>query len=117
MLTDSSLTDRLTGTTAVVLPYRTITHSGQLELARDLLIGIVLPDTPTLRAQLTETGGKDHPCLWFPARALDDPLAFAAALARIPVRFRQAPTPERRIEHSRLLEAHRIDCCFHPAGS
>ncbi len=63
----------------LVLPYRTITHSGQLELARDLGMPVLAPNVPTLRAQLTDTGARSCPVQWFTPGELKDPARFAAA--------------------------------------
>ena len=57
------LVDRCKEAAVLVLPYRTITHSGQLELARDLGLTAVAPDTPTVRAQLSETAADEYPCV------------------------------------------------------
>ncbi|MGH8901886.1 MAG: glycosyltransferase [Egibacteraceae bacterium] len=65
----------------LVLPYRTITHSGQLELTRDVGLAVLAPDVPTLRAQLTDTGVRSCPLQWFTPGELDDPARFAARLA------------------------------------
>lgn len=65
----------------LVLPYRTITHSGQLELARDLGLAVLAPNVPTLRAQLTNGGDCFGPVQWFPPGELDDQARFAARLA------------------------------------
>ncbi|MGH8886999.1 MAG: glycosyltransferase [Egibacteraceae bacterium] len=65
----------------LVLPYRTITHSGQLELARDLGLAVLAPDVPTLRAQLTDTGARSCPLQWFTPGELEDPARFAPRLA------------------------------------
>lgn len=103
VLSDDELVTRCQVASVLVMPYRSITHSGQLELARDLGLGAVLPDVPTVRAQLA---GSDHPCVWFPAEALDDATAFASYLAaagRLPV----APQgPDRVAEHDRLVARH-----------
>lgn len=62
----------------LVLPYRRVTHSGQLELARDLGLRVLAPDVPTLRAQLEE--GPACPTIWFPRQALDESQRFAGHL-------------------------------------
>jgi hypothetical protein len=69
--------------TALVMPYHRITHSGQLELARDLGLSAVVPDVPTVRAQLGETKGDEHPCVWFPTTALSAPTEFAGYLENV----------------------------------
>ncbi|WP_432943317.1 hypothetical protein ACQPXM_40635 [Kribbella sp. CA-253562] len=100
VLSDEELVERCQDASTLVLPYRSITHSGQLELARDLGLGAVLPDVPTLRDQLA---GAEHPCVWFPAEALEDPAAFAAYLERAS-RLPAAPRgPDRVAEHAGLL--------------
>lgn len=93
----------------LVLPYRHITHSGQLELARDLGLRVLAPDVPTLRAQLAQ--GPPCPTEWFPLGALDEPNRFADHLQRA----LSLPSPERdgselrrhrTAEHRWLLDAH-----------
>lgn len=81
VLSPSELVDRCREAAVLVMPYRSITHSGQLELARDLGLTAVLPDTPTIRAQLSETAD-EHPCVWFPTAALGNPTQFAAYLEK-----------------------------------
>jgi len=112
MLPDPDLVRALTPATTLVLPYQPITHSGQLELARDLGISLVLPDVPTLRAQLTETGAAAYPCRWFPAHGTDDPAILAQALADAPAAPTRQWLPERSREHKRLLAAYAIEYCF-----
>lgn len=65
MLSDDGLVDWLTGASALVLPYSHITHSGQLELARDLGLPVIAPDIASLRGQLTKGPRKDLPVVWF----------------------------------------------------
>lgn len=80
ILSTDELVDRCHDAAALVMAYRSITHSGQLELARDLGLTAVVPDTPTVRAQLSETVIDKHPCVWFPATALSNPVEFAGYL-------------------------------------
>lgn len=80
VLSASELAQRCEPAMALIMPYRSITHSGQLELARDLGLAAVVPDVPTVRAQLDETAGVDHPCVWFPPTALNEPAEFARYL-------------------------------------
>ena len=93
----------------LVLPYRSITHSGQLELARDVGLRVLAPDVPTLRAQLAQ-GPRCH-TLWFPPRALDEPQRFVGYLQRA----LSLPLPEpddselrayRATEHRQRLDVH-----------
>lgn len=106
VLTSDELVDRCRDATALVLPYRSITHSGQLELARDLGLGAVLPDVPTLRSQL---GDSEHPCVWFPAATLDDPDTFASHLAQAATLPRPLGVPDRVREHAELIRAHEVE--------
>jgi glycosyltransferase involved in cell wall biosynthesis len=82
VLSPAELVDRCHRSRVLVMPYRSITHSGQLELARDLGLTAVLPDAPTVRAQLNETGADEYPCVWFPATALGNPAQFARYLEK-----------------------------------
>lgn len=94
---------------ALVLPYRSITHSGQLELARDVGIRAVAPEVATVRAQLTETGD-DHPCLWFPPAAIDDPAVFAGYLAQAcSLPAPSSVTLDRAEEHRELLRRYAVE--------
>ncbi|MGY0386376.1 hypothetical protein ACWZJV_05335 [Nocardioides sp. WG-D5] len=65
MLGDDDLVDWLTGASALVLPYSHITHSGQLELARDIGLPVIAPDIASLHSQLTAGPRKDLPVVWF----------------------------------------------------
>lgn len=101
MLSQQELVDRCLKVDALILPYRSITHSGQLELARDLGIRVVLPDVPTLRAQLV---GAVHPCVWFPPATLSDPARFAPYLQQVEGLPAALPIQAfRRREHSLLI--------------
>lgn len=82
VLSPDELVDRCQEAAVLVMPYRSITHSGQLELARDLGLTAVAPDTPTVRAQLSETAIDEHPCVWFPATALGNLIEFARYLEK-----------------------------------
>jgi hypothetical protein len=79
----AELVERCQHATALVMPYHRITHSGQLELARDLGLSAVVPDVPTVRAQLGETKGDEHPCVWFPTTALSNASEFAGYLENV----------------------------------
>lgn len=93
----------------LVLPYTRITHSGQLELARDLGVRVVAPSVPTLRAQLDE--GPSCPVVWFAPEELDDRERFAGylqdALSLRPSATDGTAMHEyRAADHNRLLNAH-----------
>lgn len=91
----------------LALPYDSVTHSGQLELARDLGLALLAPDVPTLRAQISETGPA-HPGVWFPPAALGEPLALAGYLdAASSLRHPTAPLLARDEEHRQLLRRYR----------
>lgn len=104
------LVERCQHATALVMPYDRITHSGQLELARDLGISAVVPDVPTVRAQLGETEGDEHPCVWFPATALTNSTEFADYLESVSeLSNKQVPKTDlfaqyRTKEHDKLLD-------------
>lgn len=70
MLSDDQLLDWLVGASALVLPYSHITHSGQLELARDIGLPVIAPDVATVRDQLTSGPCPDLPIVWFRPEAL-----------------------------------------------
>lgn len=70
MLADDHLVEWLTNASALVLPYSHITHSGQLELARDIGLPVIAPDVPTVRDQLTSGPRPDLPVVWFRPDAL-----------------------------------------------
>lgn len=115
VLSPGELVDRCHVATALVMPYRSITHSGQLELARDLGLTAVLPDTPTVRAQLSETAVDEHPCVWFPATALRNPIEFAGYLEKaseIPdsdIESRRDFLQYRSREHENLLGQYGVE--------
>ncbi len=93
----------------LVLPYRWITHSGQLELVRDLGLRALAPDVPTLHAQLAD--GPSCQAVWFPPETLDEPQRFAGYLRHAlslpaPARKRLALRACRTAEHRRILDAH-----------
>lgn len=98
----------------LVLPYDRITHSGQLELARDVGMPVLLPDVPTLRAQLAESGDDRHPCEWFEIDNLGEPNRFAARLLAttrlvpMPAERTQEFRVRRRAEHEDVLQLHAV---------
>jgi glycosyltransferase involved in cell wall biosynthesis len=100
---------------ALVMPYRSITHSGQLELARDLGLSAVVPDVPTVRAQITETTGNENAHIWFPAEAVDDVRAFSSYLEKAAKKFdAKASTSDdiaycRTREHREVLNRYRVE--------
>lgn len=109
MFSPSDLVNMCPRATVLVIPYRSITHSGQLELARDLGLIAVVSDVPTVRAQLSETTGNEHPCVWFPPTVLSNPIDFANYLEKVSEALNK-PTPEwdafawyRMKEHENLL--------------
>jgi glycosyltransferase involved in cell wall biosynthesis len=81
MLSPDELVER-SRSAMLVLPYRAITHSGQLELARDLGVPVLAPDVPTVHAQLDETNFGAHPCIWFSLDALHDNNEFVTYLEK-----------------------------------
>lgn len=94
----------------LVLPYSTITHSGQLELARDLGLRAVAPGVATLRSQLDEGPSSSVEC--FAPSDLADPHQFAGHLQQ--ALSRPAPAARgtglrdyRAAEHARIIDAHR----------
>jgi len=109
LLSMDELAQRCQHARTLILPYRSITHSGQLELARDMGLRAVAPDVATVRAQLTESRN-DHPCVWFPPSAIDDPSAFAVHLSRAC----SLPEPgkiqvDRAEEHRELLRRYGVE--------
>lgn len=112
MLSQSELVNRCQAADVLVMPYRGITHSGQLELARDLGLRAVVPDVPTVRAQLSETGDK-HPCVWFTPDALRDPSEFAGHLERasdlVKGERRSDFRQYRNKEHENILAKYRVE--------
>ncbi|HEX5567659.1 MAG TPA: glycosyltransferase [Streptomyces sp.] len=111
LVPDRELVAWLTGAAALVLPYRWITHSGQLELACDVGVPLLAPDEPTLRGQLAANGRENHPVSWFPSGVLGtgeftDHLLKALTLAH-PTRGDQlAFRAFRQVEHARLIGSH-----------
>ncbi|MGH3628745.1 MAG: glycosyltransferase [Sciscionella sp.] len=115
VLSPSELVDKCRQATVLVMPYRSIAHSGQLELARDLGLTAVVPDTPTVRAQLSETAAYKHPCVWFPMAALNNPIEFAGYLEKaseIPnsqIESRRDFAQYRSREHETLIGQYRVE--------
>lgn len=97
----------------LVLPYRWVTHSGQLEAACDLGIPVVAPDVRTLRAQLDVNGASWQPAVWYPVDELASPgrlatrLEAAARLPTVPEAKRQSFLRGRLAERHHALELHR----------
>lgn len=97
----------------LVLPYRHVTHSGQLEAARDMGLSLLAPEVPTLQSQFP--GGAQaagYPVTWFPVEDLDDPVNFAAHIATA-AKKTEAPKEVvamfrsfREREHQRIVECH-----------
>ncbi|MGH3799622.1 MAG: hypothetical protein ACRDTD_05700 [Pseudonocardiaceae bacterium] len=94
----------------LALPYRWVTHSGQLELARDLGLRALAPDVPTLRAQIADVPRCE--AVWFPPQTLDEPQRLAGYLRHAlslppPTADNQTLRTCRAAEHLRFLDAHR----------
>jgi glycosyltransferase involved in cell wall biosynthesis len=111
LVPDKQLVAWLAGTSVLVLPYRSTTHSGQLELACDLGLPVLAPDEPILRDQLVSNGCGDHPADWFPyealrTRRLADHLRRALELRPRQRADQHAFHDFRRAEHARLVTAH-----------
>lgn len=70
MVDDAVLVDWLRGTSVLVLPYSHITHSGQLELARDIGLPVIAPDVPSLHGQLANGPRPSLPVAWFRQESL-----------------------------------------------
>lgn len=111
MLSEPEITELLADCRTLVLPYKTITHSGQLELARDLGLGVLAPAFPTLRAQLDEAESL-LTATWFDPQDLEDPPRLAERLRQACSAAESTQIPERADEHARLLETHHIEYCF-----
>lgn len=112
LLDDADLARWLAAAHALVLPYTRITHSGQLELARDLGLPVLAPDVATLRAQLSDTDDTGHPTLWFGTRqwtSLESRRDLLAALPRLQPRDlsgRAAHRQFRAVEAREVLTAY-----------
>lgn len=90
----------------LVLPYRWVTHSGQLEVGCDLGIPVVAPDVRTLRAQLDVNGASWQPAVWYPVGELASPVRLATRLEAA-VRLPTAPEAKRQsFLRGRLAERH-----------
>lgn len=107
---------------ALVLPYSRITHSGQLELGRDLGIPVLAPDVPTLRSQIASDRGDEHPCIWYHVQCLRNPVAFAHFLDELSRMTAVDPEHRGRVyafrssEHAELLarydSLYRLACTY-----
>lgn len=112
MVAPADLIEWCTQGSVLALPYRHITHSGQLELARDLGLAAIAPDIATLRAQLSDTGDGVSAVVWAPAPALSCPGGYAALLRRAIAIARNHAVDNtgwqayREREHRDLLAAH-----------
>lgn len=103
------LTDWLAPASALILPYRSVTHSGQLELARDLGMPVLAPDLHTLHAQLGHSGAR-LPVCWYEPPELEDSQRFAkrleelACLRPLAESDRQELLGRRHVERARILK-------------
>lgn len=110
------LCDWLAPAGTLVLPYRQITHSGQLELGRDLGLRVLAPDVPTLREQAC-LGPRWDDTRWYPTASLARAPEFTNVLASLtssPSRGRSEPASLltwRRAEHVDLVAAHQNIYC------
>jgi hypothetical protein len=77
----ASLLGWLRQSRVLMLPYRSITHSGQLEAAIDSGLTLLAPDIPTLRDQVKMGPEPRWPVTWMPSGALGDLSKLAAALS------------------------------------
>ncbi|MQA25814.1 MAG: hypothetical protein GEU94_10110 [Micromonosporaceae bacterium] len=88
----------------LALPYCQVTHSGQLEAARDAGLGVLAPDVATLRDQLSPL---DWPVTWFPPLApLTDWLARAVEMPAPAETAVRAAERSRHDEHRAIIDAH-----------
>ncbi|MGH3519386.1 MAG: hypothetical protein ACRDQ7_18610 [Haloechinothrix sp.] len=96
----------------LALPYVQITHSGQIEAARDAGLGVLAPDLPTLRDQLAPL---DWPVAWFPPLSpLTDWLFHAAAMPAPAETAVRAAWRSRHDEHRAIIDAHAVMYGAHP---
>ena len=90
----------------LALPYCQVTHSGQLEAARDAGLGVLAPDVATLRDQLSPL---DWPVTWFPPLApLTDWLARAVGMPAPTETAVRAAGRSRHDEHRAIIDAHAV---------
>lgn len=86
----------------LVLPYRGITHSGQLEVGLDVGLTVLAPDVPTLRDQIASGPEPGWPVTWVPSGTMGDAESFAMGLP--------AASDERAVskDHARTVRESRI---------
>lgn len=112
-VSEEELVEWLAPASVLVLPYRSVTHSGQLELGRDLGLAVLAPDVPTLRAQLGRDSASMQRVRWYPRADLEVAELLAGHLtnvAELPLADeaqRQSFLQWRRDERVRLLDLHR----------
>lgn len=122
MIRETELVEWLRGASALVLPYGTITHSGQLELARDVGLPVLAPNVPSLRAQLRESiASARHPVLWFAgdeftADRFGKWMLAAQRMNPPTLQAHRAHRKARCAEHDQLLRAHARAYGCEPSG-
>jgi glycosyltransferase involved in cell wall biosynthesis len=96
----------------LVLPYRSISHSGQLEAAIDAGLGVLAPDVVTLRGQVAAGPAPTWPVTWVPEGTLGNPESFAASLraasdhAAVTEDDARAARTSRIAEHRSIVDYH-----------
>ncbi|GEM_PF-6716467 len=96
----------------LVLPYRCVTHSGQLEVARDVGLGVLAPDVLTLRDQLGPDQVPAWPVTWVPSETVGDAESFAALLLAassqrsVSEEYLRTFREFRVAEHQSIVDAH-----------
>lgn len=88
----------------LALPYRSITHSGQMEVAIDVGLGVLAPDVATLRDQVASGPAPDWPITWFPEDTIRHVELFAAGLHTALGQRAVSDDYARRVRRSRSVE-------------
>jgi glycosyltransferase involved in cell wall biosynthesis len=118
--TDADIVRFCRGSSAVFLPYRWVSHSGQLELAYDLGVPVIAPELGGLPSQAALHLGESSPIHWFDPGLLSGGtgLRALASTVRELLLSRPESSLERRLtvdyrleEHAEMLE--RYDVLYH----
>lgn len=115
--TDTEIVGFCRASSAILLPYRWVSHSGQLELAYDLGVPLIAPDLGGLTSQVTFHPLQTLPIHWFDAALLESDAGLRSLAQAVGMFLHRQPESSaereraatyRREEHTDIIERHAV---------
>lgn len=115
--TDTEIVGFCRASSAILLPYRWVSHSGQLELAYDLGVPLIAPDLGGLTSQVTFHPFQTLPIHWFDAALLESDAGLRSLAQAVGMFLHRQPESSaereraatyRREEHTDIIERHAV---------